>query len=96
MCTGVISAYLYDLMKFKNTSNEIYTIIILSILNAVLVIALLLVCIWIGDKLCNHINETYPDYFNTKDYELSIIENKLNELDEKHRQEKEKKQGVKK
>lgn len=95
VCTGVISAYLYDLMKFKNTSNEIYTIIILSILNAVLVIALLLVCIWIGDKLCNHINETYLDYFNTKDYELSIIENKLNELDEKHRQEKEKKQGVK-
>lgn len=36
------------------------------------------------------------DYFNTKDYELKIIENKLNELDEKHRQEKEKKQGVKK
>ena len=31
VCTGVISAYLYDLMKFKNTSNEIYTIIILSI-----------------------------------------------------------------
>ena len=35
------------------------------------------------------------DYFNTKDYELSIIENKLNELDEKHRQDKGKKQGVK-
>lgn len=39
---------------------------------------------------------SYQDYFNTKDYELSIIENKLNELYEKHRQEKEKKQGVKK
>ncbi len=39
---------------------------------------------------------SYQDYFNTKNYELSIIENKLNELDENHRQEKEKKQGVKK
>ncbi len=96
VCTGVISAYLYDLIKLKSSSNEIYTIIILSILNFVLAIVLLFSCIWIGNELCNYISETYSDYFNTKDYELSIIENKLNELDEKHRQEKEKKQGVKK
>lgn len=47
-------------------------------------------------KIYEFILASYQDYLNTKDYELSIIENKLNELDEKHRQEKEKKQGVKK
>ena len=46
-------------------------------------------------KIYEFILASYQDYLNTKDYELSIIENKLNELDEKHRQEKEKKQGVK-
>ncbi|MCI5656541.1 MAG: hypothetical protein SOT80_09995 [Candidatus Pseudoruminococcus sp.] len=49
----------------------------------------------ISKKIYEFILVSYQDYFNTKDYELSIIENKLNELDEKHRQEKKKKQGVK-